>query len=104
MTAFPFDNLWELLNNPRAIDGQTFEHVVNWCRPRVLKGTSFAEAVIESGLFATRGEVIRKIKESAMKWNGVRVIDANMPVAFLEPGWGVIQLGKRTHKIVLEEK
>jgi tyrosyl-tRNA synthetase len=108
MIAFPFDDLWELLNKPRAIDARTFEYVVNWCRPRVPSGVlcfdAFADVVVKSGLFASRGEVIRKVKEGAMKWNGSRVSDANMPVGFLDPGWGVIQLGKRTHKVVLEEK
>jgi hypothetical protein len=37
-----------------------------------------------------------------MKWNGKRVTDANMIVEFLEPGWGVIQLGKKTHDILLD--
>jgi tyrosyl-tRNA synthetase len=108
MTKFPFDDLWELLNNPRSIDAITLEHVVNWCRPQVPSGIlcfdAFADVVVKSGLLASRGEVIRKIKEGSMKWNGSRVSDANMPVGFLNPGWGVIQLGKRTHKVVLEEK
>ena len=37
-----------------------------------------------------------------MKWNGDRVTDINMQVQFLEPGWGVIQLGKRTHGVILD--
>ncbi len=108
MTAFPFDNLWELLNNPHSIDTLTFEQVINWCRPKVPSGIlcfdAFADVVVKSSLFASRAEVIRKVREGAMKWNGRRVTDANMTVGFLNPGWGVIQLGKRTHKVVLEEK
>jgi tyrosyl-tRNA synthetase len=108
MREFPFDDLWELLNNPHSIDAKTLEYVVSWCRPRIPSGIlsfdSFADVVIKSGLLASRGEVMRKVKEGSMKWNGSRVSDANMIIGFLDPGWGVIQLGKRTHKVVLEEK
>ncbi|MFA6364706.1 hypothetical protein [Methanoregula sp.] len=108
MVAFPFDDLWELLNNPRSIDAETLEHVINWCQPKIPSGIirfdAFADVVVKSGFIATRSAVIRKIKEGSMKWNGSQVSDPNMLSGFLDPGWGVIQLGKRTHRVVIEDK
>lgn len=102
MREFPYEKLWELLNDPKPIDYATLEYVINWCRPRVAKGHAFVEAVLDSRLFETRSEVFRKVKEGGMKWNGRRVADVNMPIEFLAPGWGVIQLGKKTHKVLLD--
>jgi len=104
MREFPYEKLWELLNAPRPIDYPTLEYVVNWCRPRIVKGTTFAEAALDSRLLRTKSEVFRKVKEGAMKWNGHRVTDPNMPIRFqfLEPGWGVVQLGKTTHQVLLD--
>jgi len=102
MKEFPYEKLWEILNDPKPIDEATMECVVNWCRPRAMKGRTFADAAVEAGTLKTRSEVYRKVKEGAMKWNGKRVTDANMIVEFLEPGWGVIQLGKKTHDILLD--
>ena len=83
MNAFPYETLWELLNDPKPIDDTTFEYIVNWCRPRIAKGHTFVEAVLDSKLLETRSEVFRKVKEGGMRWNGNRVTDANMPVQFL---------------------
>jgi hypothetical protein len=102
MREFPYEKLWELLNDPRPVDYATLEYVINWCRPRVAKGHTFVEAVLDSRLLDTRSEVFRKVKEGGMKWNGRRVADVNMPIEFLAPGWGVIQLGKKTHKVLLD--
>ena len=102
MREFPYEKLWELLNDPQPIDDATFEYVINWCRPRIVKDHTFVEAVLDSRLLETRSEVFRKVKEGGMKWNGKRVTDVNMPIEFLEPGWGVIQLGKKTHKVILD--
>ncbi len=101
MDAFPYEKLWELLNDPKPIDAATLECVVNWCRPRVIQGHTFADAALDSTLLKTRSEVFRKVKEGGMKWNGQRISDVNVLIEFLEPGWGVIQLGKTTHKVLL---
>ena len=102
MRGFPYEKLWGLLNAPRSIDYATLECVINWCRPRAAKGHTFVEAVLDSKLLETRSDVFRKVKEGGMKWNGQRVADVNMPIEFLAPGWGVIQLGKKTHKVLLD--
>ena len=86
MNAFPYETLWELLNDPKPIDDTTFEYIVNWCRPRVAKGYTFVEAVLDSKLLETRSEVFRKVKESGMRWNGRRVTDASMPIEFFARG------------------
>ena len=101
MEAFPYEELWELLNDPRPIDNATLEHVIRWCRPKTIGGATFVEAVLDSNLLETRSDVLRKVKEGGMKWNGRRVADMNMPIEFLAPGWAVIQLGKKTHRVVL---
>lgn len=102
MKELPYEKLWELLNDPKPIDNTTLEYVVNWCRPRVIQGRTFADAILDSNLLETRSEVFRKVKEGSMKWNGQQATDMNMVIEFLEPGWGVIQLGKRTHKVLLD--
>lgn len=108
MVAMPFDDLWELLSNPRPIDSETLELVINWCRPMIPSGCiafdDIADVIVKSGLLSTKSEVVRKIKERSVKWNGNQVADPHMLTGFLKPGWGVIQLGKRTHKVVIEEK
>ena len=85
MNAFPYETLWELLNDPKPIDDTTFEYIVNWCRPRVAQGHTFVEAVLDSKLLETRSDVFRKVKEGGMRWNGDRVTDINMQVQFLVP-------------------
>jgi len=102
MMEFPYERLCELLNDPEPIDEATMAYVVNWCRPKPIQGRTFADAAVEAGTLKTRSEVYRKVKEGAMKWNGRRVADANMVVEFLEPGWGVVQLGKKTHDVLLD--
>ena len=47
MREFPYETLWELLNDPRPIDYATLEYVVNWCRPRAIKGRTFADVAVE---------------------------------------------------------
>jgi len=101
MEAFPYEELWELLNDPKPIDNAILEHVIRWCRPKAIGGTTFVEAVLDSNLLETRSDVLRKVKEGGMKWNGRRITDMNMPIEFLAPGWAVIQLGKKTHRVVL---
>lgn len=101
MQALPFDAVWELLNSPREIDRQTFLCLVNWCRPKRIEAETFIDAAVECGMFATRGEVHRKLKERALKWNGSQVLEVNQPIKLLEPGWGVIQMGKKQHTMVI---
>lgn len=101
MKAFPYEKLWKLLNDPKPIDNATLKYVIRWCRPKTISGTTFVEAVLDTNLLETRSDVLRKIKEGGMKWNGRRVADMNMPIEFLAPGWAVIQLGKKTHRVVL---
>lgn len=101
METFPYGKLWELLNAPRPIDNTSLEYVIWWCRPKATSGTTFVEAVLDSNLLETRSAVLRKVREGGMKWNGRRVTDMDMPIGFLAPGWAVIQLGKKTHKVVL---
>ncbi len=101
MKEVSYDQLWELLNHPHSIDLKTLESVVNWCRPKIIGSTIFVDAVIESSLFTTRNEVFRKVKEGGMKWNGRQVTNVNMPIDFLEPGWAIVQLGKKHCQVLL---
>ena len=68
--------------------------------------TSQGFFVVDPGLrsdkFKNIADFFRKVKEGGMKCNGRRVADVNMPIEFLAPGWGVIQLGKKTHKVLLD--
>lgn len=104
MDTFPFSDLWTLLNNPQPIDEVTFQCVINWCRPKRVQTEIFVwEACIESGLLNSKSEVNRKIKENSLKWNGEKVKDPEERVSFLQPGWGVLQLGKKLHKVVISD-
>lgn len=100
MSEFPYEQLWALLNDPRPIDETTLEYIINWCHPNIFKGWTFVDAVLESGVLKTKSEISRN--RGAMKWNGQRVTNVNMIVEFFEPGWGVIQLGKKTHGVLLD--
>lgn len=102
MKAFPYERLWELLNDPKPIDHVILEYVINWCRPATATGTTFIKAVLDTKLLETRSDVFRKVREGGMKWNGQRVTDVNMPIEFLAPGWGVVQLGRKTHRVLLD--
>ena len=104
MREMPFEALWTLLNSPGPVNESGFEVVIAWCRPKVTAAITFTEAVLDSGLLATRSEVYRKVKEGVLKWNGYCVSDPNMPIEFLHPGWAVIQLGKKTHRVLTRKE
>ena len=100
---FPFEKLLALLNEPKVVDQKTFGYVFAWMEPKFTDATTFVEVAVASGIVESRSDVYRKVKEGSMKWNGVKVIDPNMPVKFIFPGWGVVKLGKKQHKVVMQE-
>ena len=79
MKEVPFEALWTLLNNPGPVNESGFKAIIAWCRPKATTATNFTEAVLDSGLLATKSEVIRKVREGVLKWNAYRVSDPNMP-------------------------
>ena len=103
--SLPFQDLWSLLNNPREIDKATLDDVISWMRPqRVDENIPFWKAAKSSPLINSKSDVMRKIKEGSIRWNGEKVEDAEMLINFLGPGWGVIQVGKKNHTVVINSK
>jgi hypothetical protein len=115
MREFPYETLMEHLRHPHAIDKVTLGFIIDWTWPKIVQnefeGTEagiqpirrpFVQRALESRIVSSKSEVRRKIKEGALYWNGVRVTDENMLTDFLEPGWAVVQLGKKHFKTLLK--
>jgi len=107
---FPYEKIWELLNNPRPIDDTTFYYLKRWCsNASRINVKTFMEVTQKISFHPydqtipppTKSEVYRLIKSKALKWNGIKVTDAYMEISWLKPGWGVLQIGKKTHVVVL---
>jgi len=104
MEVLSFNELWNLLNDPKELDDIIFQCVINWCRPKkVTNGQSFIDMALESKSFNSKSEIIRNFKGNALKWNGKKIIDLEYKCNLLNPGWGVIQIGKKNHIVVISK-
>ena len=65
MREFPYEKLWELLNAPQPINDATFEYVINWCRPRIVKDHIFVEAVLDRGCLKHASKSSARLKKVA---------------------------------------
>jgi hypothetical protein len=108
MREFPAEKLWDLLMNPKDIDDRLFLYVIGWCCPKLTNARTFFElSQVESFhpfdrtiAPPSKSELQRLVRSGALKWNGILVKDIFMPIDWLNPGWGVIQIGKKTHKVI----
>ena len=97
------EDLQKILRKPleAEIDHKIFACMIQWMNIHTTQeGKRFCEIACDTPLFATHGEVRRKIKEGGVKWNGVKVTDPNFIPELIDPGWGVVQLGKNNFGLV----
>jgi tyrosyl-tRNA synthetase len=105
MRDLPFRDLWDLLNNPVSVDKKILDCIIAWTKPkRVEEGESFWEIALPTPLFNSKSDLLRRVKEGSVRFNGEKIIDIEKPVSLLEPGWGVIKLGKKNHGVVISNK
>lgn len=97
----PFEQLWELLNNPRPVSGEIFTCLYSWMNPKQTLGQNIVQVCLDSGACASVSDVRRKIKEGSLTWNGQRITDKTAPT-LVWPGWGVVCRGKKNHFMVVK--
>ena len=97
-----FQELWEILESPREVNQDTFAGMWWWMRPkRTEEGKNICQVIVDSGAMDSLSDARRKIKEGGVKWNGERVTDWRLVPSFIEPGWGVVKIGKKNHSLVI---
>jgi len=97
------EDLLKIVRKPleAEIDHKIFACMITWLNIHTTtEGKRFCEIACDTPLFSTHGEVRRKIKEGGVKWNGVKVNDPHFIPEFIDPGWGVVQLGKNQFGLV----
>jgi tyrosyl-tRNA synthetase len=98
-----FDELWEILNKPKAVCQETFASMWWWMRPKTVQDGKIAQICVDGGALPSISEVRRKVKEGSLSWNGEKVTDPESLVKFIWPGWGIIRIGKKQHFMVIKQ-
>lgn len=93
-----FEKLWSILNNPTFVPIKTLTQLIWWMRPRLTSSTlNILQVSVDIGACCTTSEAKRKIKEGAIRWNSIQVLNQSFCPTFIYPGWGILQYGKKTH-------
>jgi len=98
-----FDELWEHLNNPKAVCRETFASIMAWMKPKTVQDGKISQICVDGGALPSISEVRRKMKEGSLSWNGEKVTDPEKLATFIWPGWGIIRIGKKQHFMVVKQ-
>lgn len=95
------DEVFRLLSHPQEVGTGKLFCLAAWTCPKIVVGEKLTDIMVQSGAMPSLSEARRKIKEGGVRWNGVKVTDLEMRVEFFKFGWGVIQVGKKNHTMVI---
>jgi tyrosyl-tRNA synthetase len=97
-----FEELRKNLDNPREFSKDEFAQIWWWMRPKWSEeGRDICQIIVDAKIFNTVSDSRRKIKENCVSWNGVKVTDPSFKPTFIEPGFGIIKIGKKNHYMVM---
>lgn len=98
-----FDELWEILNKPKAVCRETFASMMAWMKPKTVQPGKLSQVCVDGGALPSISEVKRKVKEGSLFWNGEKITDSEKETNFIWPGWGIIRIGKKQHFMVVKQ-
>ena len=98
MDAYPFQRVWERMQNPADIDSEEMFYLSCWHRPSTLQSELICYAFQETGLLDSQS-LVRKALPS-LKFNG-KPFAMDATVFWLEPGYAILSHGKKKHRMAL---